>query len=109
MGIVYFIQNKQEETLASFKKAVDHDPKYKTAILNLANSFFHYGFNEKALEYYLLLLKLDPDNIQALYNCGLIYYENKNYPQAGKYFQKTSKLDANFSEVRKLLKEIEYK
>ena len=65
MGIIYLIQNRQEETITSFKTAVELDPKYETAYKNLVNSLWHFGFEDEAREYYLKLIKFNSENIEA--------------------------------------------
>ena len=66
LGIVYFMQNNPE-AIAYFKKAAEIEKTYENAFQNLANSLWHFGFKDEAYHYYLKLLKINPENSQALY------------------------------------------
>lgn len=66
LGIVFFIQNKKDEAIFNFKKAVQLNPKYENAIYNLANTYYHFGDDEKARVYYSRLLKINPESAKKI-------------------------------------------
>lgn len=49
-------------------------------------------FNE-ALDSVNMVLKLEPDNVKALYRCGKVYLIKQDFDKAVDYLQKASTLD----------------
>ena len=43
------------------------------------------GFDEKAIQYYNIVLDINPTNIKALYGKGLFYQNNQMYSEAVKH------------------------
>lgn len=52
---------------------------------------------DKALEYFLESLKIEPDNPKALRAAGRLYYKKNNYVKAEEYLKKAIKIDDKYS------------
>lgn len=63
-----------------------------------ARLFQKEGQKEKAKINYLETLKLNPGDVKALNNLGVIYMQEKNYPKAIVHFQKAIKTKADYVE-----------
>lgn len=48
----------------------------------------HHGRTKEAVEQLEIAVKLEPDNVTALYNLGLMYFKQKQYKKANDYAQK---------------------
>ena len=53
------------------------------------------GTKAEAISAYDSALQVDPQRIDALLNCGTLYYENGNLEKASEYFQRAIALDAD--------------
>lgn len=71
------------------------------AALLIAN-IYSIDYNQKAIEYYNIVLDINPDNIKALYGKALFYQNNKMYSEAVDLYYEIKEidplnLDANFN------------
>lgn len=61
---------------------------------------FYYSLCQKektlAKEYYIKSLQSDPDNVEALFQLGLYYFNLKNYDRAMEYFRTVLKKESSF-------------
>lgn len=99
LGFYFFQQDKSEEAIKNFEKAVKVSEEVNdlkvipTALNNIGYIYKHQGNILKALEYYHESLKLNKqlgDEIEAalcLNNIGSIYYAEKEYEKALKYYR----------------------
>lgn len=53
----------------------------------------HRGRTKEAIEQLEIAVKLEPDNVTALYNLGLMYFKQKQYKKANDYAQKAYGFD----------------
>jgi tetratricopeptide (TPR) repeat protein len=53
----------------------------------------HNGRIKEAIEQLEIAVKLEPDNVTALYNLGLMYFKQKQYKKANDYAQKAYGFD----------------
>ena len=77
----------------NYIKALDIDPKFLEAHINLGNIQHEFKSFEKAVASYEQAIELSPDNIHANYNMGVTLLENNCHERACKYFNKVLKLD----------------
>jgi len=77
-------------------KAIEIQPKNKTAIHNLGTCFKELGKLDESKNYYNKVLEIDPKHINAHYNLGIIYYELRDLKKAKSYLKKTTELQKNF-------------
>src|SRR5262245_25803715 len=57
------------------------------------------GNRDRRINYYLQALKIDPNNLKALYNRGEAYYYLKDFEEAKKDLVQASKLDPKDAKV----------
>lgn len=73
--------------------------KLEKAYANLGSAYFLKGNTYAALNNYLLVLELNPNNALSLYNIGVIHLKNGTLEKARLYINKAHKIDPyNFPE-----------
>jgi len=60
MGFCYFKLKEHEKAIDSFKKVLKLNPGSAIDYANIASNYRDMGKTEKAIEYYLMALQLDP-------------------------------------------------
>ena len=75
-------QNKFEEAITCFGKAIELDPNCENTINNLANCYAAIGNNDKAEHYYKESLKMNPSAAKTYYNLGNLYESMQRYDEA---------------------------
>ncbi len=85
--------NRIPEAIPFYKMALDADPGYLHAALNMANAFDILGRDKDALKYYLYSLKLNPRSGGVYYNLGLYYERAKKFAMAEDAYQKALSLE----------------
>ncbi len=75
---------------------VDEDNKSRW-LFNLGNAFSYKGQTQKALKSFISAQKLDPANLDAVYNQGVLYLEGRQYDKAIAKFQETIEIDPDDS------------
>jgi tetratricopeptide (TPR) repeat protein len=86
MGWLYYAAGKHKESVSYYQKAINLMPaatEPKWAIINPYTKLENW---EEIIKVYQGILKIDPKNVTANYNLGMIYYYRKNYVTAKKYF-----------------------
>jgi Tfp pilus assembly protein PilF len=66
--------------------ALDIDPKYISARMNLAHIYYESGRHDEALREFNHVLSLDPILPEAYFGIGLVFYEHKSYEKASQAF-----------------------
>lgn len=80
-GRIYSIQNRLDEAVSAYSKAINRDASHAQAYRYRASAFKDMGDKPAALEDYTVLLKLKPEAI--FYNRrGLVYEEMKQFKEA---------------------------
>jgi len=74
------------------------DTVHASIAFHRARLFQKEGQKEKAKINYLETLKLNPGDVKALNNLGVIYMQEKDYPKAVAHFQKAIKTKADYVE-----------
>ncbi len=87
---------------ALLKRAVAAAPGGEPAYAALAGLYLGRGKDAAALEVYGALLRLDPYNLEALNNSGIINAKNGRYAAAEKLFMKASRMDTGPNAARNL-------
>jgi tetratricopeptide (TPR) repeat protein len=78
---------------ASFEKAIELGPRYDGAYLNLGHLYQQEAASvpdarDKAVEIYARLLKIEPDNVQALYQSAMLLMEKGFYSMSLQHLSK---------------------
>ena len=89
-------QQKYEDAVDYYTKAVIFKPEDKVTMLKIANTYKLLGNNAKAISFYDKLLTLDSANTDALFNKGLVLVSQKNYDDAIKCFESIIKLSPDY-------------
>ena len=74
-GNVLKLQNKFEEAITFYKKAVDFKKDFFEAYNNLASSQKKIGLVDDAIENYNNSIKFKKDNLEAYFNLGNFFYD----------------------------------
>ncbi len=89
-------QQKYEDAIDFYTKAVVFKPEDKVTMLKIANTYKLLGNNAKAISFYDKLLTIDANNTDALFNKGLVLANQKNYDEAINCFNSVIKLSPDY-------------
>lgn len=82
------------EANSNFQTAIEQDPDYYEAYIELAlHNFRDKFFLSK--QYYTSALRVRPNSVEALYGLGFIYQSEGKYEKAQNYYQEVLKTDSN--------------
>lgn len=100
LGIIYAYFDKPGKAEAAFRAAIDMDPGYSLALINLGNLFFQTGRYDDALSQYFLALKEfteadtapSPTHLKLLLKISVVYYQLERYNEARDYYLTAQKM-----------------
>jgi tetratricopeptide (TPR) repeat protein len=84
-AVIYQLEDKFDSALFFIKKAIKSGPNDKYAAAKAASYYHIFGEFELAENYYLELLKKQPDDVGHLEGLTRIYTSTKNYSELQKY------------------------
>ena len=87
---------KYDDALDFYTKAVVFNPAEKITMLKIANIYKLKGNNAKALDFYDKIISIDKNSTDAYFNKGLVYANQKNYDEAIKCFEKVIDLSPEY-------------
>jgi tetratricopeptide (TPR) repeat protein len=93
-------QGKLDEAVAEFRRAVELDPGYAMAQLNLAYTYDRLGRADEAIAAYKKATELDPGNGTAWNNLGVLYSKKDLNDEAIQAFEKGLKADPTNATLR---------
>ncbi|MGO9863132.1 MAG: DUF3857 domain-containing protein [Terriglobales bacterium] len=79
--------------ISLLKKAVEADPKSKTAWNDLGLAYFGLMQDDLAVEAYQKQIEIDPHHQYAFNNLGRVYLRQRKYEEAVKWFKKQIEID----------------
>jgi arylsulfatase A-like enzyme/Tfp pilus assembly protein PilF len=82
LGNVYARQNRQEEAIGFFKRALALKPDDEEAVINMAHAYRKLGRDEDALVGFRRFLELDPKNAQVHYEIAQILLDRGKNAEA---------------------------
>ena len=94
LGVAYMEQFKHEEAMKEFKKALERDPSFALAQVNLAIAGYFQRDIPTATTAARTAVKLLPDSPNAHYILGLILRNEKQYDEAVVEFNKVLAIDS---------------
>jgi tetratricopeptide (TPR) repeat protein len=103
VGADFLKQNKHEEAIAEFQRAIEVDPSYVAAHFNLAYALECAKRFDEAIAQYERALQLGPDNVFGLNNLGVLYTNKRRYDEAIKVLEQAAKIEPSNSTVSKNL------
>ncbi len=87
---------RYDEALEFYTKAVVFNPTDKITMLKIANIYKLKGNNAKAINFYDKILTLDKESTDAYFNKGLVLANQKKYDEAIKCFEKVTELTPDY-------------
>ena len=100
LGKLSMIELDFPEAETRFKQAIEKDRRYLSAYVALANLYKEIGKLKKAIEYYELGLKVDPQlDSDLFYNYGVFLLEQGNIKEAIEKFEQAIKINPNDAEA----------
>jgi Tfp pilus assembly protein PilF len=93
LGLTYFLRERFDLALVHFQKAVKVSPQFTDARNNLARTLVETGRYEEALQHLEIVQKdlTYPELDKAYINQGLLYFNQKKWPEAEESFRKAVK------------------
>lgn len=98
LGNVLSDNDKPEDAVFMYKKAIEKDKKCYRAFYNLGNYYMERGQFNLAAENYLKATKIKGDNPYIFYNLGCAYLKQENLSQARANFNKAIMYNPNVPE-----------
>jgi tetratricopeptide (TPR) repeat protein len=96
-------QGRLREAVSEFRLAVQADPRYAAAQLNLAYAYERLGSTDDAIATYNNTVALDPKNVIAFNNLGVLYLNRELYDEAIQSFERGLAIDPNDAMLQKNL------
>lgn len=90
-GWLFKQREKYREAMAAFEKATDADPQFAQAYGALIEVALHLRETEKAIEYAMKAVKVDPENFQLLRQLGVEMVKARRLADAIKYLEQALK------------------
>ncbi|MCD8024641.1 MAG: tetratricopeptide repeat protein [Candidatus Gastranaerophilales bacterium] len=112
-GIDFYEQDKTEESIAAFKKAISIDPDFYEAYYNLARVQESAGKTKDAILSYEKLLQIQPSDWESTYRYGELLYKSGYLSKANSYLSKIpstseykTKADTLLTKIKKRQEEL---
>jgi len=108
LGGKLFNDDKYNDAIDSYTKAIKLDPTYSSAYFNRSLCFAQKREYEKASRDLLMVMKFEPNSFDAPYVMGLISERKEDFETALKWYDESIKKNPNYSraiEVRGKLRE----
>jgi tetratricopeptide (TPR) repeat protein len=88
-------QGRLDEAAAEFERALQADPRYGAAQLNLAYTYDRLGRVEAAIAAYRRSIELDPRSAYAYNNLGVLYDKGGEYDLAVEMYEQALRIEPN--------------
>jgi superkiller protein 3 len=86
-GFHLHLHNRLTEAEPFYRRAVELDPEFNEAWMNLGLALLAQGLPEEALSCQRQALRLDPENADALNNLGMVHYAHGHIAEAENCFR----------------------
>lgn len=106
-GIDYYNLNKIEDSINSFKKAIELDPKFYQAYYNLAKIQESYKYYNDAMITYEKLLEITPEDYESMYNFGNLLYKRGYLKKSLTYLDRIPNYSEYYEQSEKLIDIVE--
>ncbi|MBW5409899.1 tetratricopeptide repeat protein, partial [Brachyspira hampsonii] len=101
IGDCYANMEEYSFAIVEYRHAIDEGYKNPETILALSRALNKIGKKEEALAQYLTLFRIDDYKLVVALEIGVIYYDNRQYETAIKYFDEALDIQPNNSEALK--------
>jgi tetratricopeptide (TPR) repeat protein len=89
-------QQRSQEAILCFERAIQQDRNYTLAYEELAEVFLQKGYKDKAIACYQTIIAQDPQRAIAYYKLGNLWLQQQKYEEAIDAFKQTIQLDPKF-------------
>jgi len=94
-GVVLFKQNKNDEALAAFSRALELDGRFAEAQYYRGQILDRMGKQDEAIASYKRAVEIQPTYTPAAFDLGVAYYNKGDYGDAASAYQDVIKADPN--------------
>ncbi len=105
-GNVLKLQNKFEEAIIYYKKAINFKKDFFEAYNNLASSQKKIGLIDDAIQNYNTSIKIKKNNLEAYFNLGNLFYDEKKFDEALRSYKKVIEINEQFPKSYFLIAQI---
>ena len=98
-GLAFFEQSNYSEAINNYKKAIELDPTYIQAYLDMSDACFYQRKYEEAIANYDAVIELEPANAYAYYSKGVMLYFLFKYDEAIKMYDEAIKIDPDYGDA----------
>lgn len=109
IGGALFEQNKHDEAIACYTRAIEEDREYGSAYFNRALSYALLSRYREATEDAKMVLRLEPECHDGLYIFGVIYEYQHDYRSAAEYYKASLGKKPDYSQAMERLRSLEIK
>lgn len=95
-----FEENKFDDAIERYTKAIEKDPDYASAYFNRALAFAILNKYENATKDANKVLSLEPDSCDAPYVMGIISEYKQDYTGAAEWYEKSLKANPNYEQAK---------
>ena len=89
----YMQENKTDEAIKEFKKALAFDAQNPTALTYMGKLYLSQGKNSEAIKAFKTLVQDRPLSVDAKVNLGNAYLQDKQYVESEKQFKEAARLE----------------
>ena len=108
LGVLLYEQNNKEEALEHYQKAVTLEPDNPVFLKNLADfQWSEHGDSKAAMEQYVRVLKITPDDSEALLGCGRMCLALNKNEDARFFFESVIEKEPGNETVQALILELD--
>lgn len=98
IGNSFAMEENYLKAIEFYTVAVEKFPKNKELLISIGNAYNNLHRFDEAMIWFKKISFEDIDNIDTLYNIGVILYNKAHYDQAIKYFQKSTQVFNEFGD-----------
>ncbi len=106
-GIDFYNLNKIDDSIKSFKKAIEIDPKFYQAYYNLAKIQESYKYYNDAISTYEKLIEITPEDYESMYNFGSLLYKRGYLKKSLTYLDRIPNYSEYYEQAEKLIDIVE--
>jgi hypothetical protein len=99
LGLLLLREGRVDEAIASAEEGIRVNRNYVPTHITLANGYVAKGWIQPATQVYQEVLRIAPDNVQALGNLGTMYATRNQPAEAVEYFERAVAVNANVDDV----------
>ena len=98
-GLTLYHQQKYDEAITQFKKAIEIKPDYAEAYYRCGLALSQLGQYDEAIAQFKKTIEIKPDYAEAYYRCGLALSQLGQYDEAIAQFKKTIEIKPDYAEA----------